>query len=36
MGNRARDWAELQELLTRPVYDTVFQGIELTQTTISM
>jgi SAM-dependent methyltransferase len=28
-GARARDWAELQEPLTRPVYDTVFQRIEV-------
>jgi len=26
-GARARDWAELQELMTRPVYDAVFQRI---------
>jgi SAM-dependent methyltransferase len=28
-GIRARDWAELQEPMTRPVYDAVFQRIEM-------
>jgi SAM-dependent methyltransferase len=28
-GARARDWAELQEPMTRPVYDAVFQRIEV-------
>ncbi|HSE86528.1 MAG TPA: class I SAM-dependent methyltransferase [Candidatus Binatia bacterium] len=28
-GARARDWAELQEPMTRPVYDAVFQRIEM-------
>jgi 2-polyprenyl-3-methyl-5-hydroxy-6-metoxy-1,4-benzoquinol methylase len=28
-GARARDWADLQEPMTRPVYDAVFQRIEM-------
>ena len=28
-GARARDWAELQEPMTRPIYDAVFARIEL-------
>jgi hypothetical protein len=28
-GVRALDWAELQEPLTRPVYDAVFQRVEM-------
>jgi SAM-dependent methyltransferase len=28
-GARARDWAELQEPITRPIYDAVFERIDL-------
>jgi SAM-dependent methyltransferase len=28
-GERAHDWAELQEPMTRPIYDAVFQRIEV-------
>jgi SAM-dependent methyltransferase len=28
-GARARDWAELQEPMTRPIYDAVFERIDL-------
>lgn len=28
-GSRARDWAELQEPMTRPLYDAVFQRIDV-------
>jgi len=28
-GARAHDWAELQEPMTRPIYDAVFERIDL-------